>query len=498
MLTLAEFLAHECVRRAEPELLGRDEHREREVQWVHSSEIYEIAPLLSGGEVLLTTGLGLAGADAGSRRHWVRDVAARGVAAVALEPGRSLPEVPPEIVDEARRADLPLVVLRAVVPFAEICRQVNSDLLSAELARLRRSDELVRQLHDEAADGAGVEEVVVRIARSVGAPVEVSTLSGQVVAAAAPPDGPARRPDDHPARSVVRVAGAPWGHVLVGARSSPETQFYADRVAAVVGLVVERSVPEGVGAGRAGVALLGDLLERGTATTPDRTSLLARMASCGFHPAPHHAVVGVAGACADPRRSAMLLARAEGLGPHLVDAVRGQVLGLVAVAAAGDPAGRVADLLDGTARDTGTELVVGPPVGLPLAGRTLQRARAGLAVGPGVPGAASWRRSTVPHLLGAVPPDQLDTFLDDALGALRRWDREHGTELVRTLDVWIEHGLNISAAARALLVRRQTVHERLARIRDTLGYDPADGRELGHLVAAVAAARVRRPGSDGA
>ncbi|WP_277032150.1 PucR family transcriptional regulator ligand-binding domain-containing protein [Actinacidiphila oryziradicis] len=63
----------------------------------HSSEIYEIGPLLSGGELLLTTGLGLAGADPGARRHWVREPAARDVAGVAFEIGRSLPDVPAEV-----------------------------------------------------------------------------------------------------------------------------------------------------------------------------------------------------------------------------------------------------------------------------------------------------------------------------------------------------------------------------------------------------------------
>ncbi|GGK69039.1 PucR family transcriptional regulator [Ornithinimicrobium pekingense] len=494
MLTLAEFLSHESVCRADPQFLGRDYHLERPVHWVHSSEIYEIAPLLSGGEVLLTTGLGLAGADAGSRRHWVRDVAARGVAAVALEPGRSLSEMPPEMIAEARRADLPLVVLRQVVPFAEICRQVNSDLLSTELTRLRRSDSLVQQLHDDAADGAGVEEVVARIARTAGLPVEVCTLSGQVVAASATPGAPGHRPDERPATAVVRTAGSPWGHVFVGARATPDTQFLADRIAAVVGLVVERSALDGVSPARPGVALLNDLIERGPSAGPARTNLLARAAVCGFHPTPRQRVVGLAGVSADPRRSAMLLSRTEGLATHLVEAVRGQVVGLVAVSSEGDASGRIAQLLDEAAIRSGTEVVVGPPVDLATAARTLARARAGLSVAAGVEGARTWRGSTVPHLLTHVPTDQLDTFVEDALGPLRRWDEVHSGHLLRTLATWIEHGLNISSTAGALHVRRQTVHERMSRIHRLLGYDPTAGSELNHLVTAVAAAQLRAAG----
>ena len=108
-LTLREILAFDVLDEAAAEVLTCSDTLDRPVRWVHSSEIYEIGPLLSGGELLLTTGLGLAGADAGACRHYVRELAERGVAGVAVEVGRSLPEVPYAIVDEAF---LPLRVTR--------------------------------------------------------------------------------------------------------------------------------------------------------------------------------------------------------------------------------------------------------------------------------------------------------------------------------------------------------------------------------------------------
>lgn len=72
---------------AEPRILSGHEHLDAPVCWVHSSEIYEIGPLLTGGELLLPTGLGLRGLDAGTRKHYVQDLAQRGVAAVAIEGG---------------------------------------------------------------------------------------------------------------------------------------------------------------------------------------------------------------------------------------------------------------------------------------------------------------------------------------------------------------------------------------------------------------------------
>lgn len=493
-LTLRQFLEHPTVRRADPQLVGRELDLDRPVTWVHSSEIYEIAPLLSGGEVLLTTGLGLAGADAGTRRHWVRDLAAREVAAVALEPGRSLPELPPEVADEARRSGLPMIVLRRVVPFAEICREVNSDLLTTDLARLRRGDELTTRLHEHAADGAGLAELVAQAARDLGEPIEVRTLSGQVVASAAGPQRSGTTGKDGPARSVVRTAGSPWGHVLLGTRASIETDFLARRVAAVVGLVIQRSALDGPGASGPEVSLLTDLLDRPRFTTASQ--LLTRGAVAGFCPAPGQQVLGLAGACADARRGAVLIGRVPGLGPHLLAPVRGQVLGLVAVETHDpDPAGALAAMVAEAAAGQGASVVVGPPRELDRAAESLLRAREGLDLGSGRLGASTWRDSTGAHLLTRAPGTDVQALVEDALGPLQRWDAEHGSALLETLGGWLEHGLNIAATARALGVRRQTVHQRLDRITGLLGYDPGRGSALAHLVLATAAARHTGPGA---
>ncbi|HEY5834853.1 PucR family transcriptional regulator ligand-binding domain-containing protein, partial [Streptomyces sp.] len=132
-LTVREILTFDVLGKAGPEVLAGQDSLDRLVRWVHSSEIYEIGPLLSGGELLLTTGLGLAGADAGACRHYVRELDERGVAGVAVELGRSLPDMPYAIVDESRRRGLPLVALRRVVPFIRISEAVNTAIVTQTL-----------------------------------------------------------------------------------------------------------------------------------------------------------------------------------------------------------------------------------------------------------------------------------------------------------------------------------------------------------------------------
>lgn len=94
-LTLREILALDPVRACEPELLAGHTALDRPVRWVHSSEVYEGANFLDGGELLLTNGFGLMDAAEEVRRRYVRELAARGATGLAVEVGRSLPHDAP-------------------------------------------------------------------------------------------------------------------------------------------------------------------------------------------------------------------------------------------------------------------------------------------------------------------------------------------------------------------------------------------------------------------
>ena len=133
-LTLREILALDPVHTAEPELLAGHTALDRPVRWVHSSEVYEGANFLDGGELLLTNGFGLMDADDEVRRRYVRELASRGVAGLAVEVGRSLPAMPAEVVDEARRRELPLLALHRVVPFVRITEAANRAIVARGLS----------------------------------------------------------------------------------------------------------------------------------------------------------------------------------------------------------------------------------------------------------------------------------------------------------------------------------------------------------------------------
>ena len=114
MITLADVLASPSMSAASPLLRsGVPDTLERVVRWVHSSEVLEVAPLLRGGELLLSGGESLLALPEEKQEEYVRSLAARGIAALALQtagPGIPLPET---LVAAADRNTLPLIELRA-------------------------------------------------------------------------------------------------------------------------------------------------------------------------------------------------------------------------------------------------------------------------------------------------------------------------------------------------------------------------------------------------
>jgi sugar diacid utilization regulator len=87
---------------------------------------------------------------------------------------------------------------------------------------------------------------------------------------------------------------------------------------------------------------------------------------------------------------------------------------------------------------------------------------------------------------------EVESFVQEWLGALREYDRMHHSELVHTLGVHLDSGGNYDHTATALIVHRSTVRYRLARIGELTGHDLSDPETRFQLhVATRASAAVR-------
>jgi hypothetical protein len=75
-------------------------------------------------------------------------------------------------------------------------------------------------------------------------------------------------------------------------------------------------------------------------------------------------------------------------------------------------------------------------------------------------------------------------------------DRTRGSELFRTLETYLDERGSVRRAADALFVHRNTLRQRLRRIREVIGIDPADPAVWFDLVLAVRLIRFRE-GEEG-
>lgn len=181
-LTMADVLAHPSFRPGRPVMRGGARGLSRRVRWVHSSEVLEVASLLRGGELLLTGGELLAGASETEQRRYVRALAEREVAGVAIETGPHLPAIPAAMLNEADAVGLPVVELCRVVPFVGVTEAINGDLVNASVSRLRYGAELAHALSEVLTSGGGLTQLLKTVETRTGASAVVFDTSGDPLA----------------------------------------------------------------------------------------------------------------------------------------------------------------------------------------------------------------------------------------------------------------------------------------------------------------------------
>jgi purine catabolism regulator len=107
------------------------------VRWVHISELLDPTPWLSGGELLLTTGMQL---DSDERlREFVLRLADHQLAGLGLATGFRHEKVPRALVDAAAEREFPLFEVPYEVPFIAITEAAFTQLVNEHYAVLRRA-----------------------------------------------------------------------------------------------------------------------------------------------------------------------------------------------------------------------------------------------------------------------------------------------------------------------------------------------------------------------
>jgi purine catabolism regulator len=153
---------------------------EREIRWVHSSELRDPTPWLSGGELLLTTGIQLNGAE--SQRGFVKLLAESGVAGVGFGTGFDHAKLPKALIKEAEALGLPIFEVPYEMPFIAITEAAANRLVNEHYDVLSRGIAVNERLERLVLEGGGLDEIAREIAAAVGGSSIVLDARGEELA----------------------------------------------------------------------------------------------------------------------------------------------------------------------------------------------------------------------------------------------------------------------------------------------------------------------------
>lgn len=448
-----------------------------EVTWLHVSELDDPTPFLEGGELLLTTGLGV-GELATTQRAYLRRLAKHGVAGLGFGLGFGFSETPPALVEEANKLGFPVLAVPYEVPFVAITKAAGSRLANEELARLRNALEVNERLAEAVLEGRGVESLLSVVSGHLGCSLALLDERSRVMAE--------RHTGGRASFENALELPLGGGAILKAAREGRPFGEY-DRLVLHHGqtaLGFELSRRRAVSA--AELRLAGDLLEDLENDRLDDREASRRMAAFGLDPARSHAALlavpasngttgeRVRGEVADllDRRAVRYLstARPDRAGFLVEIETEDDALALAHKVVEADPSARVG---------------IGRPARGRALGRSLVEARA--AIDAASTPVASYRDLGSLELLLSLPDAALEAFVDRVLGTSAT-----NARLADSLSVLLESGCRWSEAAERLGIHRHTLRYRMDRLREQTGRHPDEPEQRMELWLAVKATQALR------
>jgi purine catabolism regulator len=512
---IREVLALESM--AGARVVGGASGLDRRVRHVNVMEVPDILRWVNADELLLTTAYPLRD-DPAALMALVPDLAAKGLAGLALKPARYIEAIPAGMVEAANRLSFPLVELPPDSSFNEIINSVLTIILNAQAVRLQRTAEIHERFTAIVLGGGGLRQIAEALADSIGAPVAILDAQGAVQASTNGAEAVGRL------ESMVSQLGPPGDagtaraiRLEVGDRSITvkPIQVSQERFGAIVALVDVHELAEDQLDAldyAATVAALRHVQARAVSEADkrfeavcleelvtghvDRAVLMERAVSFKWDLSVPRAVILIQLDELGGRPFAQLAGSAEeSAARHRVaDAARltlgaraivwersAEVAALVVPFAAG--LAEMGDRFIAEARralpESTLSVGIGRPVDDPVRlADSYTEARRALSIGRWSRGAGSvslFAELGVDRLLVGVAEVELADFANGMLGPLLEYDARHRTDLTRTLEVYLETR-NGALAARRLFVHYNTLKNRLRLIEEILGrsLDDAD------------------------
>src|ERR687895_537118 len=163
------------------ELAAGEDGADAPVRWVHISELLDPTPWLSGGELLLTTGIQLEGEE--RQRDFVRLLSGRHLAGLGFGTGFNHAQLPEALLEEATALGFPVFEVPYELPFIALTEKAFTRLVNEQYEVLQRGIAIHKRLERLVLEERGLHELVRALAATIGGAVWVLSARGDTLAA---------------------------------------------------------------------------------------------------------------------------------------------------------------------------------------------------------------------------------------------------------------------------------------------------------------------------
>ena len=493
------------------------------IRWVHISELDDPTPFLSGGELLLTTGINLA--SAAKQRKFAKLLAGNDLAALGFGTGFDHEGLPAALRSECENLGLPLFEVPYETPFIAITERAFTRLVNEQFDVLERGIEVHAKLEGLVLAERGLGEVMRAIADAVNGaallldaageelsrhPQErglsaqaVASIRSEVAARSASSREALFVPESGPlAGRAVAVpvpvgGGGPRGHWLIAARREGRIGDLERLLARQAAMVIALELMRERVVRNTERRLAGDVLAEAIGGNLRPEELRGRLAPFGIS---GPVSVLLFELDSRPGDSESLSAGLGGV-PSLVavnNAAGRPLLCAVFEPGDADPLEIARDALADLATD-GRQVRAAVSRAMPLDSlrRGFHEARCAMeatAMANGsAPDVASHEDLGAFTLLLSIQDDEaLRTYADNLLSPIEDGEGEYGPELLRSLEAFIERNGQWERAARDLYCHRHTLRYRIRRIEELTGRDLGQAQDRIELWLALRARELVR------
>jgi PucR family transcriptional regulator, purine catabolism regulatory protein len=532
MLTVGDLLRDLDVR-----LVAGERGLHLPVRWVHISELLDPTPWLSGGELLLTTGMQLD--TPAQAREYAARLADHHLAGLGFGTGFKHAAVPEALLEVAAEREFPVFEVPYEVPFIAVTEAAFTQLVNEQYAVLRRALAAQERLERIVLSERGLDALVGALATLIGAavvvfdargeplqqhafrrPIELDALAAlrdevrerarrrearafmpslvegnQGIALPVAADGTPRPGSSGPGR-------APEAWLVAIKDAGPLSDFDRLTLHQAVTIVALELLRSRV-AGDTERRLAGDVLDAIVSGELTGSELARRLAPFGLSDRVAAIVLRRAGegrGAGTSVETALWAALREEAAPALVASVGSLACALVPGGGSEDELFGLGDRVAAAAGvELGGEVRVGIGRAVPTvdARRSFHEARCALealALGEAVPEngngsappAASEERPRVATykdlgsfqlLLSLQDDEALRLFCDSILGPIEASEGPYGGELMRSLEAFIEENGQWERAARRLYCHRHTLRYRIRRVEELTGRNLGSARD---------------------